>query len=288
MKKSLISNLVAVIVLCTLCITDLNAQLVAGKVYQILNKADSGIALGVDSDNHPMGVSKIDVSATNPASYRQLWVAKECTGNNIQLVNVSNGLYLAGNTISAPWSMTDENTLETTIFEQYTSGGYFSLRSVAHKNVDYYPNYAYMHKDGARNIVGWTAGADNTLWVANEVAVDGDAFGVDMLKSLLDEVFIDADGACLTLNDKYNEMSESELMVDGVYKSLPAALQLMVKKVHARNWSEVNADSSKDGWDSSHAKRFRVQMYEPYSVAGNITSFLKINAHARPFGLSCT
>ena len=54
----------------------------------------------------------------------------------------------------------------------------------------------------------------------------------------------------------------------------------MVKKVFNGIWYEDNAKSGKAGWDSKYANKFRVQMYEPYSIAGGITEFLGINTHA--------
>ena len=44
----------------------------------------------------------------------------------------------------------------------------------------------------------------------------------------------------------------------------------MTKKVYTGNWQENNFDSSKPYWDSEHAKRFRIQSIEPYSIAGEV------------------
>lgn len=60
-------------------------------------------------------------------------------------------------------------------------------------------------------------------------------------------------------------MHFSRNVLDADYLALPEVLQQMVLKVYTANWTEDNCDSIKPDWDSDYAKKYRVQLYEPYN-----------------------
>ena len=83
-------------------------------------------------------------------------------------------------------------------------------------------------------------------------------------------------------------MSVESIKTDANYQKLPAELQAMVLKVRSGDWGEANGAAGKSSWNDEYARKFRVQMYEPYSIEGEITSYLRFNAHSNmdnPTGL---
>lgn len=252
-----------------------------GKVYHFTCGGTTSVSLGASA------VDDVAAVSTDVSDKAQQWLVTK-SGNYYTLRNLANGYYLSGSGTSSGWSLTAGNGSDTNLFELVTVGGsYNSIRSLAHSS----NGYAWMHKDGQNNIVGWENGAANSQWtmVAVDVSADelaanwecikemqGAAGYLSSYQSALDNLFTDK--ACTVLEKSFG--SDADIEADADYKVLPVALQDMVKKVYAGDWSEDNADGSKDGWNSDYARKFRVQMYEPYSVAGAVTSFLRINAHA--------
>lgn len=252
-----------------------------GKVYHFTCGGTTSVSLGASA------VDDVAAVATDISDKAQQWLVTK-NGNYYTLRNLANGHYLSGAGTSTGWSLSSGNSNETNLFELATVGGsYNAIRSKSHSS----NGYAWMHKDAQNNIVGWENGAVNSQWTiaavdisADELAANwkyieemqGVAGNLSSFQSALDNLF--ADKACTTLKKQFANVAAIE--ADADYKTLPAALQAMVKKVYTDDWTEDNVDSSKDGWDNDYARKFRVQMYEPYSVAGAITSFLRINAHA--------
>lgn len=87
----------------------------------------------------------------------------------------------------------------------------------------------------------------------------------------LDNLF--SDKACTV--KKKGSFSES----DPDYKALPEPLKQMVRKVYNDSWAESNYDSSKDSWSADYAKKYRVQLYEPYNEPEAAAKVLRFNAH---------
>ena len=88
------------------------------------------------------------------------------------------------------------------------------------------------------------------------------------------------DAACTVLKAQYAAMSDEALRTALAAMNLPAALVEMAVKVKNDNWGEPNEKESKPAWDSEYAKKFRVQLVEPHSIAGEITSWFGYNAHS--------
>ena len=278
MKRILTNFLAAVLLLSMLGTGRALAQLSNGKVYRIVCSGTNSVSLGASA------LTDVAAVATSETEKAQQWyVTKD--GDNYTFRNLANGRYLLGNnSTSSEWKLTKEsNDFTVTVVNSN-----YCIRQVGHDN-----GHGYMHKDGGNNIVSWNSSAENSQWTPVEVEYsDADLQAVwDAVNALvvpeatvasyntaLESIF--ADKACTQLNSTYSAKTVDQIKADANYLALPAALQAMVLKVKGGDWSEANAVSGKEGWSHDYAKRFRVQMYEPYSVEGEITSYLRINAHS--------
>ncbi|MBO7317248.1 MAG: M60 family metallopeptidase, partial [Bacteroidales bacterium] len=178
-----------------------------------------------------------------------------------------------------------------------TAGDGFSMTASSEKN----PASGYWMHYGAGNycVVGWDANSTASQWLATEVNIsesdlqanweevallNGASGKVAEYQGYLNNLFTDQ--SCTT--PKKSLTSASAIEADADYQKLPTGLQAMVKKVYLDDWGENNIVSTKAAWSSKHAKRFRVQQYEPYSYAERTNSMLGIYAHSNmnnPTGL---
>ncbi len=277
---------VSLLLLTTATLSAQQTSLTAGKVYKFTNCSYSTKVLASNGADDTRAADAVDGEKS------QHWYCETETIDGTlyyKFKNLINGRYLAGNGTSSNWPLVagDVET-DTKYFTLETSGNYNVIRSKAHAN----NGYAYMHSDGSYNIVGWCTDASGnaTSWTISEVEYTADdiasIFGeintmenevaaVPTYQSYLDNIF--ADKACTTFKQGY-VFSENE----SNYQALPATLKNMVKKVSSNDWTEANGDASKEEWGHKYAKKFRVQMYEPYSIADErgIISFLRFNSHA--------
>ena len=280
--------------LITLCALPLAAQLESGKVYRFVNKADTNIAMAAVSTSETYGV------AIKENDYAQLWLVEQHPSdqNGWALRSLGNGLYLRATGTSTVWSYGNTPAQVKPLYCVETGGGYYTFNVSNGTTGGNCMHYA-TSQGGA--VVGWNTGADATHWKIVNVEVSQedleanwaelDAFNNLLTaefkkecQTALDNLFEDA--ACTKLKKSYANVAALE--ADANYKTLPEPLKLMAKKVYTGDWSEANFDSSKPSWDSEHAKRFRIQSIEPYSIAGQITDWFGINAHANmdnPTGL---
>lgn len=259
------------------------AQLTAlenGKVYRFTNKANTNIAMATS------GLNEVSGQALDESKITQLWYAT-VTGESFTLRNLATGTYLKGNGQSSYWQLTTDNTVAEAQFKLTTVDTYNVFKSDAHGG------YGYCHYATSQSgrIVGWTT-SDASQWTITLVEKTEeeieqcwedaeDLAPTDEKKTAIQEALyaIFTDKACTTLYSNYSSKSDEELEADANYTALPTTLQEMVKKVRDNKWEEENGVSGKESWNDEYAKKFRVQMYEPYSTEGEITSFLRINAH---------
>ena len=254
------------------------AQFTNGKVYRIVCSGTTSVSLGATA------LSDVAAVSTSENDKLQQWYVI-VNGSNYTFRNLANGRYLQGNNgTSAEWGLTKEsNNFTVTVVNNN-----YCIRQVGHDN-----GHGYMHKDGGNNIVSWETSAPNSQWTPVEVSYTSDQLQsiwntIDALvvpdatvtryNTALEAIF--ADKACTQLNSTYASKTVDQIKTDEKYLALPATLQAMVLKVKSGDWSEANAVDGKEGWSHDYAKRFRVQMYEPYSIEGEITSYLRINAHS--------
>ena len=242
------------------------AQIAAGKIYNIVNVGNSGYSLAAVS------TTTNSIVATDESDYSQLWYVGEGTADGSYTVrNLSNGFYLQ---TSWRFAKTEADLYCVTAGSDYTLSA--TNNSNGYDNMHYGANQGY--------VVPWSTDASATQWTFNEVTIDNATLQANWdeiaaledsvsncatYKALLDNIF--SDNACTTIKPGYSEAN---------YSGLPYGLRKMVDKVNSGDWSEPNADNTKEDWGHSYAKRFRLQMYEPYSIAGDITSWLRMNTHA--------
>lgn len=260
------------------------SELTEGAVYHFQNAGDATKALYANSD------TDVSITAVDKTNKNQQWYVTKA-GDYYVFRNLSNGKYLKGNGQNGYWNLSDAYTVAANKFTIETSAatGKTDKNTIKTNGTD---EYGYMHYGSWHgDIIGWTNDAENSAWDITEVAYEPeelesllDAFiPVETIKLALAAIF--SDGACTTLNDAYTSanMTDATLEVDANYNNLPSALKKVVKKVRSNNWAEDNGDATLaaagKNWDSEYGKKFRVQMYEPYSIGGDITSFLRINAH---------
>jgi len=288
LKNLLLTLLVAFVAM------PLAAQLQHGKIYRFVNKADTNIAMEASSTTDIYGTAKSN-------RYSHLWLAETHPNNSgaWSLRSLGNGLYVTPKGTSTMWTFSSQPSNSTVLYCHNTEGNYYTLNSANNSSSNTCMHYA-TSQGGA--IVGWNTGADATHWTIEEVTVDEAELQanwdeLNAFNAALNDEFIAkcetalgnlfTDKACTTL--KKNSASVAAMEADADYKALPTELQAMARKVYTGDWSEDNLDSSKPGWDSEHAKRFRIQNIEPYSIAGEITAWLGINAHINmdnPLGIT--
>ena len=285
MKKLFKTLLLSVLLL--LGAADTMAQLSSLEVGQIYRFKSARADRSLAAD----GIDDVHVKSTDANDKKQEWyVTKD--GDYYVLRNVACGKYLKGAPSSyTAWGMTDDYSANENKFQLLVSNS--TLNTLKTNGSD---NYGHMHDDnngdnGGYNVVGWLNGNENvgSHWTITKVD-----YTAEQIKTLLDAAPTTAeiaafsgaiaaifkDGACTVLKDDYASMSVEDIKADANYIALPAALQKTILKIRNDSWAEDNANSSKDGWNGTYAKKFRVQMYEPYSFAGDITSWLGISSHA--------
>ena len=258
-----------------------------GCVYHFQNGYFTGRAITAVEGN----LAAVNATATNQADIKQLWYATQ-SGDNWIFRNLYNGRYLS-QTGRDNWGLTDTDTAASNVFTYIVAGDTKNtIRSTAVS--DDGNGYMHLGTEGQTNVAGWGSGSGGTQWVVTKKDYSADAI-TELLatavstfptavafQAQLDAIFEDA--ACTKLNSTYTAMTEEQILADENYKALSTPLRDMVLKVKGGDWAEDNADATKHegglDWETKYAQKFRVQMYEPYSIAGDITSWLGINAHA--------
>ncbi len=287
--KSLRQLAFTLLILCSSAAFAQLSSLTDGAVYHFQNVSNTGIALSASA------LSDVAGSPSNTSNKSQQWYVKK-SGDYYTFRNLASGRYLKGAGQSSPWGLTTDASAEANLFELASVNGNITLRCIPYKG-----GYGYMHKDDSNNIVGWDDDAAATQWTITDIKYSEDDLNavwaelasfipdeatVSSYQSALDAIF--ADAACTELDGTFTSMSVDNIKNDANYLKLPTELQAMVLKVHSGDWTEANAASGKSSWDDEYARKFRVQMYEPYSIEGEITSYLRFNAHSNmdnPTGL---
>lgn len=278
---------------------DASAQLDQGKVYRFVNVAYPGYSLCASS------TTTVGAGQTLEDSKTQLWyVEAKAAGSNTtyRLRSLRTGKYMQGGG-NEQWKLVDDGSAANTyLYLQEPQEGRYTLSTNTSTG-----GVNKMHCDASYNIVGWYSDANATQWTITEVTeVAGEAITDEWLtanwnevssfppsdeaktgyQSALDAIFTDK--ACTTLGGTYSAMSETALEADANYRALPSALRAMVKKIWrvahgtsvAEAWKEghVSGDEAL-AWSGDYARRFRVQLYEPYTERECTNAALRINIH---------
>ena len=286
MKRIITHFLAAVLLLTVMGTGKALAQTVSrtledGHIYRFVNARVGGRSLRAD------GTDDVHTKTNDLNDKAQEWyVTKD--GDYYVLRNVACGRYLKGaQSANKDWSLTEDCSETENKFSLLTSNS--TLNTLKTKESD---QYGHMHDDnngdnGGCNVVGWLNNNSNTgsHWTIYDMGYSSEKIAellekaptvaeIAACKTNFRTLF--ADDACLT--PAYGTLADAK--ATDYYAKLTSGLKAVVDKIYNNAWAEENADSSKEGWDAKYAKKFRVQMYEPYSLAGDITSWLGINAHA--------
>lgn len=278
MKKSLTTKLFATI---ALGLTGLSAWAVmpeAGKVYRIINTA-AGTAV---SDRGPTGI--VGCSAVNETNMSQRWLASAGKNGSLVFRSLGTGMYLkSSNARSQAWTLSSVSTGATSQLAITGSGNEFTVKASGSND------QLAMHRDGSSNIVCWDASNPNSKWdftvvemtqaeidaaLAKSADMDAEAGKEATYQAALDNLF--SNKQCTVLKPNYQSMSDDAIKADSNYKALSATLQQMVLKVKNGNWAEGEGNYA---WDSEHAKKYRVQSYEPASEGASAANLAGIQAY---------
>ncbi|MBR5530746.1 MAG: discoidin domain-containing protein [Bacteroidaceae bacterium] len=237
-----------------------------GKVYHFTNVGREGKALGATA---PSSVGGVTVDNSNKS---QLWyVEAKNDAGHYALRNLAFGTYLQGNGQSSAWTLASTTA---------SDDSWIQLSTVGSNNVfkgHTYGDYGFAHIDNSSNIVGWTTGATSTQWNISKIEMSDTDIqnalsvfnNVATYQTHLDAIFTDK--SCTTLKTSYNQSDVN---------ALPETLQNMVRKVAGTtSWEEANKVSGKASWGADYAKKYRVQLYEPYNEPECAASALGLNAH---------
>ena len=305
MKNFVQRTLLFVLLLLPFAVQTALAQFNAGSVVHLKNKA-SGKAMAATSSNAVAGI------APDKTDYMQLWYV-DTGGNTVVLRNLGNGRYLQGNsdsstqwqTVNSKGSSTSSNDSNgdgkkdvfTTNLQVCTNGGYFTLAAETTAYNDY--DYDKLHYEsltgkcvswlGAGDGAGGWAVIDASWWTVENVTgidVEGRWNEItnfnnivnrrDDYQGYLNTLFSDV--LCTQLRSDYN--TQAKLTGSSAYQNLPAELKELALKVCSDNWAESNRNNNSVTWSSAAAKRFRVQSYEPHSVAEEINSMVKTSVYS--------
>lgn len=290
------------IVLLALSVCGLRAQYVAPSegVFRIIN-------VGYDAammENYKTNTIHCTATIGGNDDFDQLWILKKLdTGYSIQ--NAYTGAYIqTGNTgTEVPyWTGTTARAFNITV------GGSKKGYNIFDPNL----NKQGLHSKGANgNVVRWVD-CEPSEWKFEKVEVSEEAMALAQaeyaeyyrlkmeFENKCTELFANQgkyeealakyfdDAACTVLKEEFVSAGEEELRKALTADNLPAELIDMTIKVKTDKWAEPNEKSGKPGWDSDYARKFRVQLIEPYSIAGEITDWIGHQAHSNmdnPTGL---
>ena len=295
-----------VLLLMTFAAEGAMAQFSTGNVVHFTNRA-SGKAMVATSSNGVAGVTP------DKSDYLQLWYV-ETGGTTVVLRNLGNGRYLQGNsdsstqwqTVTSKGSYTSSNDTNgdgkkdvfTTSLLLCSNDSYFTLAAETTSWLDY--DYDKLHYESLTGkCVSWLGGSEvsqNTWdilpaswWTVETVGginVNDRWNQIDNFNNIvskkseyqgyLNTLF--ADVLCTQLKPAYD--TQAELTASSAYQNLPAELKELALKVCNNDWSEKNRNNQEVTWSSEAGKRFRVQSYEPHSVAEEISSVVKTSSYS--------
>ena len=275
-------------VLLALSVCGLRAQYVAPSegVFRIINVGYNAALM----ENYKTNTIHCTATIGGNDDFDQLWILKKLdAGYSIQ--NAYTGAYIqTGNTgTEVPyWTGTTARAFNITV------GGSKKGYNIFDPNL----NKQGLHSKGANgNVVRWVD-CEPSEWKFEKVEVSEEAMTLaqaeyaeyyrlkmefenkcaellanqDKLEKALAKYFEDA--ACTILKEEFVSVGEEELRKALTADNLPAELIDMAIKVKTDKWAEPNEKSEKPGWDSDYARKFRVQLIEPYSIAGEITDWI--------------
>ena len=314
MKNFVRRSILSMLLLLPFVAQGVMAQFSTGDVIHLVNRSSSKAA-AANSAGKVVGVTS---DKTDYLQLWYVESGSSSSGKTCVLRNLGNGKYLRGtNDSSVQWETVDskdkgysesyydgdgdgdsETWIFTTNLKSCNNDGYFTL---AAESTDcgtwYYDKLHYealtgrcvswLGKDGSSG--SWVT-VDASWWSVETVSgIDVNArwneinnfnsivYKKDEYQGYLNTLF--ADVLCTQLKSDYD--TQPELTASSAYQNLPVELKELALKVCSNNdWSEKNRHNQEVTWSSKAAKRFRVQSYEPHSVAEEINSVVKTSAYS--------
>lgn len=288
--------------LSVLCAVFAHAQFVAPSegVFRIINVGYNAALM----ENYETNELRCTSTIGDADDFDQLWLLKR-SGSGFSIQNAYTGAYIqTGNNIQEKpyWTGTTAKTFNIIL------GGGEKGYNIFDPSLETWG----LHSKGANDRVVRWSDCDASQWKFEKVEVSKEAMTLaqaeyaeylrlkvefekhctelfanqDKFETALAKYF--ADAACTVLKAEFASASTEDLRAAMTADKLPAELIDMAVKVKTGEWAEDNEKADKPGWNSHYAKKFRVQMVEPHSIAGEITEWIGHQGHTNmdnPTGL---
>lgn len=251
-----------------------------GQIYIITNHGTPTVSMAANSAGN-----KAVAFTTDEKDAHQQWYIVGDSEKGYYFRNVATGAYLSSpNLTSQQWTL-EYVTLPVDASMLMSISDIGEAKAIHVKKDNF--GYGFAHKDASNNVVGWTTSAANTLWdfknlnftegeienilnnfsaIADEMARAGE------YETILDRLFTDKTcselkaGIILENNEDFNALS--------------VPLQQMVTKINSGDWEEKCPYNGTDyNWEDKYARKYRLQLYEPYSEGSNGASMVGIQAY---------
>lgn len=252
----------------------------ANKVVRITNNYNKKV-MAV-----PSAGTELTAANSNTDDRKQWWLAIPAeNGNYFYLRNVASGAYMKCQ--SGAW------TVETVEIPQPATMSFEILRTCDIKggenfadnlNVIHIPGTSsYAHNNYTSNVISYGWSAEGSQWIVDCVQLSDEE--INKIIERMDKVGEDMaklESYQVALNNLFDDYSctilrkDIDLENNDDYNMLPQTLRTMVDKVNSGNWDE---DCGTYQWDSEHAQKYRVQLYEPYSEGSAAASLACIQAY---------
>lgn len=246
-----------------------------GKVYRFIN-----IDKPTQSLAAPVSGTGVITTASSPSDLRQQWyLTSNENSTGYYFRNAATGAYLESSLqTSVQWSLAfvSEPSDMSMLLDISQFDNYFVFKAKSQTG-----NYSYAHNDASNNVVCWLSSSSGSKWSIYEVNYSDDDLKkiLDGMKSINDEIAnankyqnhldrLFEDKACSKLLSSIDPASNPD------YLALSPTLRKMTDKIISGDWSETNGD-----WDSNHAKKYRLQLYEPYSEGSSAAALAGIQPY---------
>ncbi|MCH5345714.1 MAG: M60 family metallopeptidase [Muribaculaceae bacterium] len=258
----------------------------SGKVYRIVNMAYPNQAISINSSGASAHGATYDANNTS-----QQWYLTANEGKTgFYMRSAASGGYLKSPKADYnAWPVVSTKIPDdaSMLMSVEAVNDYYIIRPVSLKSASL-DSHSFAHMQGDYDVVCWAGNSGTTAshWRFEEVPMSKEDIDA-MLKRLdsqsdilgsetsiqehLNALF--EDKACT----KLNSLSDADFSTH--FNALPAALQTMVNKVKTGKWDETNPKATVKDWDSEHALKYRVQLYEPFSNGAGGAGL----AHVQPY-----
>lgn len=274
-------------ILCSICNILAGAETPTGRaVYRITNVSAPTLSMSINS----AGNGAVALVNSNDALTQRWYLEPNNDNSGFYIRNVANGAYLKSpKRLYTQWPVvtTTNPDPESMLMSIEESGTNFVMRPWSQKNLAKTSDI-FAHYQAGGDIVCWNgdSGTAASHWTFTRVAMTDEELEAMLrrfdeqtdfmgntakFQASLDRLF--EDKACTRLRN--------DIVLDGNedYNSLPPTLRTMVDKIAGGNWEETNPKSDPGDWNSDYAKKYRVQLYEPYSEGSAAAGLAGIQAY---------